>query len=276
MTTIGIHGFVWTGSSDQSALERAMEKTAELGYQAIEFPRLDPGRLDIPSLARRLEALDLGVVVTMGLPFDADISSTDPETVARGEAVLLDAVSVARDLGATKLGGIIFSAHGKYNALPSAEGHANSIDTLRRVAPKRGQRLADQRLAVRAWNQRRPVHQQRKRPEFALARDIGHGLMPQPTRHQQRIADRRFHQPVKVAQQLPAIQFQMMRQQHLGIQPVDLSGGLSQQIARPDRGLRGRAGLIFVPLVTHPAPPAAPPHPPRSAPKPARPARSLP
>ena len=136
MTAIGIHGFVWTGSSDQSALLSAMEKTAQAGYDLIEFPRLDPGRFDVPALARRLEELGLKVAVSMGLPFSGDISSTDTEAVARGEALLLDAVSTTRDLGATKLGGIIFSAHGKYNAPPTAEGRANSAKTLRRVAEK--------------------------------------------------------------------------------------------------------------------------------------------
>lgn len=136
MTGIGIHGFVWTGSSDQSALIGAMEKTAEAGFDLIEFPRLDPGNFDVPALARRLEGLGLKVAVSMGLPFSGDISSTDKDVVARGEAILLEAVSITRDLGATKLGGIIFSAHGKYNAQPTAEGHANSANTLRRVAEK--------------------------------------------------------------------------------------------------------------------------------------------
>lgn len=134
MSKIGIHGFVWTGSSDQSDLEKAIEQSAELGYRLIEFPRLNPENFDVPSLAKRIEGLGMKVVVTMGLPFDADISSTDKASVARGEAILSEAVSVTRDIGATKLGGIIFSAHGKYNTQPTVEGRQNSIDALRRTA----------------------------------------------------------------------------------------------------------------------------------------------
>jgi D-psicose/D-tagatose/L-ribulose 3-epimerase len=136
MRRLGIHAFVWTGSSVQADLERAMEQTSEAGYRLIEFPRLDPRKFDVPAMARRAQALDLEIVVTMGLPFAADISSHDEKTVAAGEAVLSEAISVARDLGANKLGGIIFSAHGKYNALPSDRGRKNSIAAIAKAAEK--------------------------------------------------------------------------------------------------------------------------------------------
>ncbi len=136
MSEIGIHGFVWTAGSANSDLELAMERTAEAGYRLIEFPRLDPQRFDVPALARRIEQSGLKVVISMGLPADGDISSTDPERIARGEALLSEAVSIARDVGATKLGGIIYSMHGKYVSQPTRQGWKNSADTLRRVAEK--------------------------------------------------------------------------------------------------------------------------------------------
>ncbi len=131
---LGIHAFVWTGSSVQKDLAAAVERSHDLGYKLIEFPRLDPTQFDVPALARLLQQRGMAIAVTMGLPPDADISSTDEEKVARGEKMLREAVSVARDLGATKLGGILFSMHGKYYAMPTEEGRRNSIDTLRRVA----------------------------------------------------------------------------------------------------------------------------------------------
>jgi len=134
MDKLGIHAFVWTGGSTRKDIEGAIERTHELGYSLIEFPRLDPSKFDVPWLANRLQELGLKVVVTMGLPFDGDISSEDPEAVKRGERILNDAVAVTRDLGGTKLGGIIFSAHGKYQTMPTARGRANSIDVMRRVA----------------------------------------------------------------------------------------------------------------------------------------------
>jgi D-psicose/D-tagatose/L-ribulose 3-epimerase len=136
MEKLGIHSFVWTAGSSQHDIEGALEKTHRLGYRLIEFPRLDPTKFDVKWLARRLRDFDLKVVVTMGLPSTADISSEDSATVKRGEELLGDAVSVTRDLGGEKLGGIIFSAHRKYSSMPTSRGRANSAATLARVAEK--------------------------------------------------------------------------------------------------------------------------------------------
>lgn len=134
MNPLGIHAFVWSGGSTPDDLNRSLERSVETGYSLIEFPRLDPRKFDVPAFARALAAQNMGIAVTMGLQPAHDISSEDGDIVASGEAVLREAISVARDLGATKLGGILFSAHGKYMSLPSAAGRRNSIDTLRRVA----------------------------------------------------------------------------------------------------------------------------------------------
>jgi len=133
---LGIHSFVWTGGSSQSELEKAMEQSAALGYGLIEFPRLDPAKFDVAWLAKRLQDYQLKVVVTLGLPLNSDISSEDADTVKRGEQFLDDAVRVTRDLGGSKLGGIVFSAHTKYQTMPTRQGLQNSVDTLTRVAER--------------------------------------------------------------------------------------------------------------------------------------------
>jgi len=111
-----------------------MEKSAALGYGLIEFPRLDPAKFNVAWLAKRLRDYQLKVVVTLGLPLNNDISSEDADTVKRGEQFLDDAVRVTRDLGGEKLGGIVFSAHTKYQTMPTRKGWQNSVDTLARVA----------------------------------------------------------------------------------------------------------------------------------------------
>ena len=136
MTKLGVHSFVWTGGSTTEALDGAMEKTHRLGFDLIEFPRLDPRNFDVSWLAGRLKELGLKVVVTMGLPPDSDISSEDPAVVQRGQKLLEDAVAVTRDLGGLKLGGIIFSAHTKYSRPPTKKGWDNSVSALTRVAEK--------------------------------------------------------------------------------------------------------------------------------------------
>ena len=108
----------------------ALEKSAEHGYRAIEFAYLRPELFDLDRLARKAQALDVEIGVTMGLPLDKDVSSEDRETVARGASMLADAVRAVRDIGGTKLGGILYSAHTKYNRLPTAEGWKNSVATI--------------------------------------------------------------------------------------------------------------------------------------------------
>jgi len=134
--TLGVHSFVWTGGTTEQELEAAVVASAELGYQLIEFPRLDPKQFDVAWLAKRLDECDLKVAVSTGLPLDCDVSSEDPETVARGEAFLDNAVRVTRDLGGQKLGGILFSAHTKYHTMPTDRGWKNSVAALARVADR--------------------------------------------------------------------------------------------------------------------------------------------
>jgi len=134
MKKLGIHSFVWTGGTTQEDLEGAMKKSHDLGYGLIEFPRLDPKKFDVNWLAKRLQDYGLKVVVTMGLPVDSDVSSEDPAVVKRGEAVLAEAISITRDLGGSKLGGIIFSAHTKYQSMPTQKGWDNSVAALARAA----------------------------------------------------------------------------------------------------------------------------------------------
>jgi len=133
---LGIHSFVWTGGSTQAELDSAMEKSAALGYGLIEFPRLDPTKFDVDWVGKRLQEYGLKVAVTMGLPLHSDISSEDVDSVKRGEQLLDDAVRVTRDLGGSKLGGILFSAHTKYQAMPTRKGWQNSVDALTRVAER--------------------------------------------------------------------------------------------------------------------------------------------
>ena len=51
MNKLGIHSFVWTGSSVQKDLESAIQISHDLGYKLIEFPRLNPKAFDVTALA---------------------------------------------------------------------------------------------------------------------------------------------------------------------------------------------------------------------------------
>lgn len=134
MRRLGIHSFVWTGGQTQDGLEMALDKSAEHGYRMIEFAYLRPEKFDLDALARKAKSLDLEIVVTMGLPEDADVSSEDPDAVKRGRAILSDAVKAVRDIGGIRLGGILYSKHGKYASLPTERGWKNSVEAIAATA----------------------------------------------------------------------------------------------------------------------------------------------
>lgn len=134
MNRLGIHSFVWTAGTTQSGLEQAMEDSAACGYCLIELAYLQPEKFNLDQLAKRAASLDLDIAVTMGLPVAADISSEDADAVKAGAAILTAAVAAVRDIGGSKLGGILYSAHTKYNRAPTDRGRKNSVATIARTA----------------------------------------------------------------------------------------------------------------------------------------------
>lgn len=134
MSRLGIHSFVWTGGQTQSMLEEAMENSAACGYKLIELAYLRPDKFDLDALAKRAKSLDLDIAVTMGLPFSHDVSSEEAEMVKAGEKLLADAVNAVRDIGGSKLGGILYSAHGKYAHMPTKKGWDNSVAAIAKTA----------------------------------------------------------------------------------------------------------------------------------------------
>ena len=134
MKRLGIHSFVWTGGQTQEGLEMALEKSAEHGYRCIEFAYLRPELFDLDRLAKKSRDLDIQISVTMGLPLAKDVSSEDVNVVDAGKTMLADAVKAVRDLGGDKLGGILYSAHTKYNRQPTQDGWKNSVEAIAETA----------------------------------------------------------------------------------------------------------------------------------------------
>ncbi|PZQ96119.1 MAG: epimerase [Cereibacter sphaeroides] len=133
---LGLHANVWVAGWSEDEAARAIDKTAELGFDLIEAPALDPHSLNVAFTRRRLEQAGISIALSLGLDTGTDISSADPEKMKRGEVLLLDAISAARDLGATHVCGILYSAFQKYVEPPTTAGVAASIEVMARVAEK--------------------------------------------------------------------------------------------------------------------------------------------
>lgn len=134
-----VHASVWVAGWSEPECERALGATKRDGYDFIEVPLLDPARVDGAMTRKKLANYGLSASCSLGLGFGTDISSPDPDVAQRGEALLLEGLDVTAALGANYLGGVLYSAMGKYRA-PAAAG------TLERVA------AVLRRLAHRARN----------------------------------------------------------------------------------------------------------------------------
>jgi D-psicose/D-tagatose/L-ribulose 3-epimerase len=136
MSKLGVHALVWVGGWSEAESEKAIRSTAELGYDFIEIPLLNPYGFPVDLTRRQLEKHGLGATASLGLSAATDISTEDPEAVRRGEDLLNTAISVVRDLGATHFCGVIYSALQKYMAPRTERGVANIVEVLGRVADK--------------------------------------------------------------------------------------------------------------------------------------------
>ena len=131
---LGVHALVWVGGWSKDQCREAIKNSAEAGYGLIEIPALDPKSIDVEHTKATLKEFGLKGACSLGLSFDADINNEDSEIAKRGEARLMDALNVVEQLGGDYLGGVIFSALGKYKFPPTKKARDNAVAALKRLA----------------------------------------------------------------------------------------------------------------------------------------------
>ncbi|MCU1649483.1 MAG: xylose isomerase protein [Pseudonocardia sp.] len=131
---IGVHALVFAGDTSADSVRRAVAKTAETGFDLLEFSLHDSLNMDVVETRRQLAAAGLGVACSRGLAFDADVSSADPAVVEKGAQLLAGSLRVTHELGGTHLTGALYSALGKYGAPLSTAGRANVVQVLADLA----------------------------------------------------------------------------------------------------------------------------------------------
>jgi D-psicose/D-tagatose/L-ribulose 3-epimerase len=134
--THGVHALVWTGGWSPEEARSAIAATAEAGYDLIEIAPIDPAGFDAAMTARLLEEHGLQVSASLGLSEDTDVSSEDPDVVARGRERLATALSVLRDSGGSVLCGVLYSKLGKYAGPATERGRANSQEAIAWLADR--------------------------------------------------------------------------------------------------------------------------------------------
>ncbi|WP_132875053.1 sugar phosphate isomerase/epimerase family protein [Tamaricihabitans halophyticus] len=134
MNQLGLHAAVWVGDWSADSARKAIESTARAGYDLIEIPIPDPAAIDTARTARLLADNGLAAGCSLGLRWDADISSTDPDIVRGGRQLLASALDTTVRLGGDYLGGVLFSTLGKYPAPLTELGRANVVRELAGLA----------------------------------------------------------------------------------------------------------------------------------------------
>lgn len=145
---LGAHALVWIGGLSEDEVHRAATGAKGAGYDMLEVPLLDPDSVDAEMIKRVTQEAGLAATSSLGLPFDADVSSEDPGIVAKGEERLEIALDLAAGFGAQHMCGILYSAFGKYSVPPTARGRENSIAAMRRLGEKGAQRRVQINLEV--------------------------------------------------------------------------------------------------------------------------------
>jgi D-psicose/D-tagatose/L-ribulose 3-epimerase len=131
---LGVHALVWGGASTPEQYGKIAERARAAGFSLLEIPLLNPDELDSTTVGRMIARAGLQVSCSLGLRFEADISSADPAVVARGREHLYRALGAAQALGASHLVGVLYSALGKYAIAPTERGREHCIEVLRGFA----------------------------------------------------------------------------------------------------------------------------------------------
>ncbi|GAA4354373.1 sugar phosphate isomerase/epimerase [Variovorax defluvii] len=145
-----IHAAVWGADWSPQGLAPTLADAAEIGYDHVVVPLRRFEDIQPAPLARAFEAQGLSPLNTCGLSPDKDIGDADAAVRARGIAHLKQAVGMARDMGSTQIGGVLYGPiHKAARPLPR-EAFERAADSVREVAEHAA--AAGVRLALEVVN----------------------------------------------------------------------------------------------------------------------------
>ena len=131
---IGIHVSLWTPEWSDDFVP-FISKAADLGFDAVEIPLMDPDAVPVGRIKKALAASGLSVYCGTGLGPSTDISSTDAGVRKKGEEHLVRCLELAAEIGSPSLEGVLHSAWGRKGVVRDQE-RSYSADVLRSIAVK--------------------------------------------------------------------------------------------------------------------------------------------
>lgn len=129
-----IHLSTFTKKYDEDLIP-FVKKAAEIGYQGVELPLLDPLCFEVTEMNKTVEENNLKVLSSTGLNENTDISSTDSEIRRRGIEHLIKCIDITDQLGGKQLTGVNYSPWGVTKSKEQGkENISYSIDSLKQIA----------------------------------------------------------------------------------------------------------------------------------------------
>ncbi len=126
---IGINTWVWTSPLTNEELTTLVPHVAALGFDWIELPLETPGDFDPATAAALINDHGLGVSTVAAMAPDRDLIHPDEAIRNNGMAYIRDCIQAAHAVGATILGGPIYSAVGR-TWQATADERARDVDLL--------------------------------------------------------------------------------------------------------------------------------------------------
>jgi D-psicose/D-tagatose/L-ribulose 3-epimerase len=134
MNLRSIHCYTWIPRWSTEDGRIAAERAATCGFGHLVIPLRNHEMIEPAAIAKICETNCIRPVTTSPLQADNDISSTDSEVRERGVKRHLAALALARDMGANRMGGVLYSAFGKASRAPTEDNLKAAAEGLHRVA----------------------------------------------------------------------------------------------------------------------------------------------
>jgi D-psicose/D-tagatose/L-ribulose 3-epimerase len=134
MNLRSIHCYTWIPRWSTEDGRIAAERAASCGFGHLVIPLRNHEMIEPAAIAKICETNGIRPVTTSPLQADNDISSTDSEVRERGVKRHLAALALARDMGANRMGGVLYSAFGKASRAPTEDNLKAAAEGLHRVA----------------------------------------------------------------------------------------------------------------------------------------------
>ncbi|MDC6134260.1 hypothetical protein PPH41_42320, partial [Burkholderia gladioli] len=99
MNKLGVHALVWEAGWSHEEAARAIANTAEVGFDFIEIPALDPASIDTAFTRRELERAGIGCSFSLGLDAGALQLAAREGGIDRGRIERRDLDEVETHLG---------------------------------------------------------------------------------------------------------------------------------------------------------------------------------